>query len=388
MSEKEKYEKYVSPDEMKLLQAIRIMGLEPKLESPDDLVKLSKVFTGAKAGPHKEADDKPPPKHQYPKFSIFYGEENKGEVSWDTLRFEIKSSIHDEVFSHDQILFGIRRCLKGHAADKLRRLGTEVELEQVLDYFESAYGTVQTRETIMKKFYTCEQKASETVESYSSRLEELFDKAVELKALHRTDTEILKQVLHSGLKKELKHMSVYQNDKLTGYEEFKHELRKIEADLKEKPEEKKPCNPAVPTESKASSEVTELLKKLNDRIDKLEQGQQQHHHQQQRQQQQQQQHYHQGYFAPQQQEFQFRFPGQHPWKGPRRGRGARGRGYNGGRGRDDYRPQRPTGSRTMTPACFICGERDHIQIDCPKIMAQFTCTRCKQKGHLYRDCPN
>ena len=82
----------VSPDEMKLLQAIRIMGLEPKLESPDDIVKLTKVFTGAKSGSHKDVDDKPPPKHQYPKFSIFYGEENKGEVCWDTLRFEIKSS--------------------------------------------------------------------------------------------------------------------------------------------------------------------------------------------------------------------------------------------------------------------------------------------------------
>ena len=80
----------MSPDEMKLLQAIRIMGLEPKLESPDDLVKLSKIFTDAKSGFHKEVDDKPPPKHQYPKFSTFYGEENKGEVSWDTLRFEVK----------------------------------------------------------------------------------------------------------------------------------------------------------------------------------------------------------------------------------------------------------------------------------------------------------
>ena len=68
---------------------------------------------------------------------------------------------------------------------------------------------------------------------------------------------------------------MYQNDKLKGYEEFKHELRKIEADFKERPEEKKSCSPAVQAERKESPEVTDLLKKINERIDRLEQGQQQ-----------------------------------------------------------------------------------------------------------------
>ena len=43
---------------------------------------------------------------------------------------------------------------------------------------------------------------------------------MQLKAVRRSDTEILKKVLHAGLNKELKHMSVYQCDKSDSYNEF------------------------------------------------------------------------------------------------------------------------------------------------------------------------
>ncbi|KAH3724672.1 hypothetical protein DPMN_050495 [Dreissena polymorpha] len=84
----------------------------------------------------------------------------------------------------------------------------------------------------MRKFYSSQQQDNEPVVKYAMRLEEIFDHAVQLKAVKRTDTDILKKVLHSGLTRDLKHMSIYQCDKIDNYE-FKRELRKIETELKE-----------------------------------------------------------------------------------------------------------------------------------------------------------
>ena len=131
---------------------------------------------------------------------------------------------------------------------------------------------METKESIMKKFYTCEQKPNESVESYASRLEDLFDQGVELNGLRRIDTGILKQVLHAGLRKELKHMSVYQSDKIQRYDEFKRKLRKLEAEVNvESQESREPCKPTVQTYKKEeTSEIKQLLTQINERINKLE----------------------------------------------------------------------------------------------------------------------
>jgi len=57
-----------------------------------------------------------------------------------------------------------------------------------------------------------------------------------------------------------------------------------------------------------------------------------------------------------------------------------------GRGRG-YQPTRPLAGKTFQPTCFICGERGHIQRDCPTIMSQMVCGQCKRKGHISKDCP-
>ena len=76
-------------------------------------------------------------------------------------------------------MFGIQRAVKGSASDKLRRLCPGVTVAHILEKLESTYGTVESRECIMKRFYTCEQKPTEYVESFASRLEFVFDKAEE-----------------------------------------------------------------------------------------------------------------------------------------------------------------------------------------------------------------
>ena len=104
------------------------------------------------------------------------------------------------------------------------------------------------------------------------------------------------------------------------------------------------------------TEVKELLKKLNDRIDKLEKEKTEATH-------------------------QLGFRG--------RGRGFRGsRGFRGrGRGRGNYQPQRPVGSNTFQPTCWTCNQRGHLQRDCPSNAKTLICYNCNEAGHKQQDCP-
>ena len=126
----------------------------------------------------------------------------------------------------------------------------------------------------MKKFYMCEMRNSETLLSYTTRLEQLFEKAVELEGLRDSDKDtLLKQVLHAGLKRDLKQMSVYQCDKTASYDDFKRELRRLESEqpaAAASASEAKPCKPAVAEKKDTDPELKTLLQKLNDRIDALE----------------------------------------------------------------------------------------------------------------------
>ena len=55
---------------------------------------------------------------------------------------------------------------------------------------------------------------------FSARLEEFFDKAVQLKGIERKDTVTLKCMLYQGLSKELKHLATVKCDTIQDYDTF------------------------------------------------------------------------------------------------------------------------------------------------------------------------
>ena len=350
----------LTEEEKKLVSLLRHMDIKPDVEDPDEVLKLTKALKGYKD------DDKKYGGHHYPKLSLFWGEE-KGEVNWDTFKYEVNALMAEGSFTNEQIMFGMRRALKGKAAEKVRHFGPGVDPEFVLDKLDSDYGSVEDSQTAMKKFYMCEQKSSESVESFATRLEELFYKAVELKAFRVTDTDILKKSFHSGLRKDLKQMSVYQFDRIVSYDDFKRELRKIESEIKtETSEDKKTCKPVVNSSTKENSEYAQILKQINERMDKLERSK----------------------TEPKEEERQIWYSRRGFGRGGRWAGGARGTGDPRGRGRGNYRPTRPYGSGTFAPTCFICKKKGHVQRNCPTITEQFVCTNCMEKGHSRKDCLN
>ncbi|KAH3844826.1 hypothetical protein DPMN_087089 [Dreissena polymorpha] len=370
----------LTKDEVKLLEALKIFGIQPKCDTPQDMLRIAQAFGSVKS----EEPEHVVPKatevkvgYQYPKLSIFFGDQGKGEVTWDTFKYEVEATVNSKVFKSEQVLLGVRRAVKGSAGDVLRRLGPDVTLQEVMQKLDSTYGCIESRESVMRKFYSSQQQTGESVSAYAARLEELFETAIHLKALKRSDMDVLKTVLHAGLKKDLKHLSTYQCDKLVEYDEFKRELRKIEADMKESVGETKTCKPAVNVEKKEQSdlsEMKELLKQLNHRIDQMEKKQE----------------------APQY------YIGRNYYRGQGRGayatsnfRGGRSTSYDRGSGhgnfyrgrgadapRGNFRPQ----SMAFNVECYQCHEKGHVMRDCPA-NAEVICFKCREKGHKQWQCP-
>ena len=333
----------VTEHELKLIGAMRHLKIKPeKVETTEDLEKFMKDY-------EKDGTDR----RQSPRVSIFYGEEGKGEVRYQTWKYEIECLQQEKKYPEDQLLMAIRRSAKGEAANILRRLGVKASVHDIIKKFNSSFGDIDSPELIMKKFYAVEQKPTESLITYAARVEELFAQAVQVKALSTTQEAILKSVFYQGIKQPLKQCGNLKYETIADYDRFKIEMRKIESDLQEtsKKETESTTNcQAVNQKPSEMQEVKELLKQMNEKINALEEQ------------------------RDQQQSMPYR--GRRGYRGPRHFRGA----YNQGlyqRGRGQYRPTRPTGTSTFRPSapynqqqnkfsCYSCGGEGHIAINCPE----------------------
>ena len=177
---KEPFERGIPEDEQRLLQALHLLGIKPKIGSFEDVSKLLQAFGEVKPEHEEERLETARFKYQFSRLSLFYGEDGKGDVNWNGFRYEIEALLREHLFTDKQILLGIRRSCKGKAGDKVRRLGVNVSIREMLHKFDSDYGSVESLEMVMKKFYCCQQKEDEPLISYASTLEAIFDKAVQL----------------------------------------------------------------------------------------------------------------------------------------------------------------------------------------------------------------
>ena len=260
----------VTEHELKLIGAMRHLKIKPeKVETTDELEKFMKDYDGGTS------------RHQHPRLSIFYGEDGKGEVGFQTWKYEILCLQEEKKYPEDQILLAIRRSAKGEAANILRRLGVKASVMEILKKFSSCFGDIDSPELIMKKFYAIEQKPTESLVSYAARVEELFSQAVEVKALNASQEIILKNVFYQGLRQPLKQCGNLKFETITDYDKFKIEMRKIESDLEvssAKEKESAKCN-AVNQRPDADrqdmKEMKDMLKAMNEKINSLEQKQEQ-----------------------------------------------------------------------------------------------------------------
>lgn len=366
-AKEEKIETSVSEEELNWIKALRDFKLSPDVGDPKALETFLKTF-------NKREEEKmkgkatpvvtpavPTPlgsSHHFPKLSIFSGDNNKGEVSWESFKYEVDSLVAEHTFTEEQLLLGIRRSLKGTASDIVRRLGTGITVKDIVTKLNSTYGSIESAQTIMQKFYSCAQ-GMDTVATYAIKVEDLYSQAIQLGAIIRNET-LLKQIFYQGLRLDLKLVAQYKYDTIEDYDKFKVELRKLEQEIKQS-DKPKTCHAAQKVEEKSElSKMNDTLKVLQEKIEKLEAEKEQQNSQ------------------------------EHFVYGSRRGRRATGRfRSNTGRGRGGRGQFRPTGTNSFTRGnCHRCGERGHYARDCDRDVEehQVTCYRCQGQGHYARDC--
>ena len=351
----------ITADELKMVELMKSLKIKPpKFETAEQLEHYMKFYVT-----ETEAT-KPDVKKHYernPKISIFYGESNKGEVQYTTWRYEVECLINSGSCSEEDILGAIRRSCKGNAGDKLRHIGTTPTLKDILKKFASEYGSVETGESILRKFYACSQDNNESISSYAARVEDLFAQGVQLKVLLSTQEEILQNVVFEGLRPHIRQMANYKFDTMKDYDRFKVELRKIENHIDEDvtKEKKTKCQAATNIEERNElSQVKTLLEKMNNRIEKLENEKEERT----------------AMGRNYNSESNYRGNGVRGYsRGYSRGigrsqgyQGGRGLGYNNqgdtGRGRGTYTPRRPYGS-PFKPKCHRCQSEEHFIRNCP-----------------------
>ena len=117
-----------------------------------------------------------------PKLAMFSGEEPtpKQEVTFDTWLFRVKTVRNQ--YTEVALREGIIRSLTGNAADLVRFLGPEANVEQIIEKLKRRYGTVANSHTLLQEFCKIAQEKGsndepkEKVNSFSIRLEGAFNR--------------------------------------------------------------------------------------------------------------------------------------------------------------------------------------------------------------------
>jgi len=280
----------ITEEEIRLLESFRALKLKPKADTPDDLRRWLDESKQVKqeAGPSMVIST---PR----RISVFCGDVStltKGEVIYDQWRYEVKCLVQ-EGYKDGDILEGIRRSVRGEASRILMRLGTSVGIGNILQKFDSVFGIIDTKETLLAKFYSARQGENEDVTSWSCRIEDIWSRAMERGLVEsRNANEMLRSMFWTGLRTDLKNISGHKYDSVIDFDRLRIELRQIEQDQLEhtidKPKavvsksttdifdnsktEMKELRSMVETVAVKVSDMSDQLQELNSRVRKMETG--------------------------------------------------------------------------------------------------------------------
>ena len=235
-----------------MVEAFKKLGVKPKSDSPEELKKwMVDIVSSGQLGDVKPDIGKEVNSYPFrhpPRLAFFSG--TSKDADFDIWKYEVECLLSDKVYSSEEILLAIRRSLKDNAARVLMHMGQKVTVLDILQKFESVFGSVNQSQTILSSFYSAKQGDSEDVSTFANRLEDLLSKAVETGKIKLADTnDMLCSVFYAGLNPYLKSISGYKFDQFKNFDKLRVEIRRLETEL-----------PVLKTQSKAVTKDDQIEK--------------------------------------------------------------------------------------------------------------------------------
>ncbi|XP_076453453.1 paraneoplastic antigen-like protein 5 [Babylonia areolata] len=178
----------------------------------------------------------------------FTGEDIESYPVW---RHQLSSLIANR-YSEKEVSNAIRSSLHGQAGRVLIRMGTDASVSDIIK-MDSIYGTVDMESDLLATFYGARQGPGESVADWSCRLEEILDQVKKQGPLPSSPNEMLRTMLWTGLRCELKDISMYIYDRIKDFDELRTALRRLE----KHPQFNVPKKPVVSKMNQSSEETSD-----------------------------------------------------------------------------------------------------------------------------------
>ena len=175
------------------------------------------------------------------------------------------------IYKPEVLAQAIRKSLRGEASNLLRRLGIGATIPEILAKFESVYGAVDRKGSVLAKFYSARQDENEDVSNWSCRLEDILSIAVEKKVVDlKNANDTLRNMFWQAWN--FQDIFGYKFERVTDFDKLRVELRKLEQEHNYLTSgHETSINPLIEKQEKSEmKEIKSILKSLDSTVKVLE----------------------------------------------------------------------------------------------------------------------
>ena len=149
-------------------------------------------------------------------------------------KYEVDCIREDKVYSPTIIAQAIRKSLRGQAKRVIVPLGVLASLDDIMDRLENVFGNVASGHSILKEFYTATQTETETSSAWGSRLEEIYQRAIDKGKAREEDknSALIEQFWESLRSERLKNATRVKYESAENFEYLRRAVRAEEDKMK------------------------------------------------------------------------------------------------------------------------------------------------------------
>ena len=99
----------------------------------------------------------------------FSGENHKEDVTFEQWNYEVRQYLNTH--TEESVKEAMIQCLKGATLEGVRNCGEDSSMTQILEHLKCTFQGAAPFDTLLKNFFSLEQKENEDVAKFTIRLE-------------------------------------------------------------------------------------------------------------------------------------------------------------------------------------------------------------------------